>query len=266
MRKTKPVIGVTGPRTGGMSAWWFTAFAIWLQGGKPVRIHVDKPLKDKLDGLVLGGGADINPDQYGALLENKPSEAPKGRGVRFWFIRLISLFFYPILFLFRNIFSTKEEVDAEARDELELQLLNQACKDKIPVLGICRGAQLINVRFGGTLHQEIAGFYSEVPKVYTVWPRKTVSIKQQSRLYSILKSADIRVNALHHQAVDQLGDELTVTARDKAHIIQAIEHTGYDYLIGVQWHPEYLPQIPLQRSLFRTLVQTAEGKRHTSRS
>lgn len=264
MNSSKPVIGITGPQEGGISAWLFTAAAVWLQGGHPVRIHPGKPADVELDGLILGGGADINPGRYGELLENKLYNKPKPRGLRLWFIRIVSFFFYPLLFVFRNIFSTKKKVDTNARDELEFSLLEHACTRGIPVLGICRGAQLINVKFGGTLHQDITGFYTEVPKVYTIWPQKTVSIKQGSRLYHITGSGGAWVNALHHQAVDELGDELTATAKDKANIIQAIEHPGFDYLIGVQWHPEYLPQIPLQRALFGELVKKArKGKRQT---
>lgn len=264
MNNSKPVIAITGPQKGGVSAWLFTAVAVWLQGGQPVRIHPGKPADTAFDGLILGGGADINPERYGELLENKPNNRPKPRGLRLWLIRIISLFFYPLLFVFRNIFSTKKEVDTDARDELEFSLLESACARGIPVLGICRGAQLINVKFGGTLHQNISGFYTEVPKVHTIWPQKTVSIKQGSRLYQITRSGGAWVNALHHQAVDTLGKELIATAQDKASIIQAIEHPGYDYLIGVQWHPEYLPQIPLQQALFGALVAKArKGKRQT---
>jgi putative glutamine amidotransferase len=262
MNNSKPLIGVTGPEKGGTSAWIFTAIAVWLQGGKPVRIHPSKRVEAaRLDGLILGGGADINPQRYGELLEQTPENQPKPKGLRSWVIKIISILLYPVLFLLRNIFSTKSPDSGTARDGLEFKLLDDACKRQIPVLGICRGAQLINVQFGGTLHQDIEGFYTEIPKVHTIWPREMVSIQQGSALHKMTGSGDAWVNALHHQAVDNLGEPLKVTARDRANIIQAIEHPGYPYLIGVQWHPEYLPQIIEQRNIFKALVKRASEVR-----
>jgi putative glutamine amidotransferase len=257
----KPKIGVTGPVKGGTPAWWFTAFAVWLQGGWPVRIHPGKkPENTVLDGLILGGGADINPKRYGELIEENAAAQPKPKGVRAWFIRGISVVLYPILFLIRNIFSAKSSRTDTARDELEFALLEEACSRGIPVLGICRGAQLINVKFGGTLHQDISGFYSEVPKVQTVWPRKSVEIAEKSKLYAAMHARTAPVNALHNQAVDTLGEHIVVSAREKSGIIQGIEHRDFSYLLGVQWHPEYMPQVLVQRKIFRELVKEAKNR------
>ena len=262
MSNTKPVIGITGPERGGTSAWIFTAIAVWLQGGRPVRIHPGKPVVNTaLDGLILGGGADINPKQYGELLEENTERQPKPKGLQAWLIKMVSVLFYPIVFIFRNVFSIKSPDPGTARDALEFKLLGDACKRQIPILGICRGAQLINVKFGGTLHQDIAGFYTEVPKVHTIWPRKVVSVKKGSRLYSIIGSESVRVNALHDQAVASLGEPIKVTVRDQAQIIQGIEHPGFSFLVGVQWHPEYLPQLPVQRNIFKELVKEARIKK-----
>lgn len=258
MSRNKPIIAITGPVRGGLAAWWFTALAVRMQGGQPVRVHPQKPRHDITpDGLILGGGADISPERYGELLEEESNKQPKAKGLRAWAIRFISFLFYPLLFLLRNTMSARATGTDEARDELELKMLNEACERNIPVLGICRGSQLINVNFGGTLFQDISGFYTEVPKVHTVWPRKTVAIDRESTLFDIVGTGQVQVNALHNQAVDSLGSHIEVSAREKTGIVQAIEHTGFDYLIGVQWHPEYMPQVENQRALFKQLVKRA---------
>lgn len=264
MNNRKPVIGITGPDNGGTSAWWFTRFAIWLHGGKAVRICPSKPYDGaELDGLILGGGADINPERYGqSLLEDLPGKhRPKPSGMSQWFLRIISFLFYPILFLIRKLFSTKSPVRDNERDEIEFELLEHALKRDIPVLGICRGSQLINVHFGGNLHQDIDTFYREIPKVNTIWPEKKVEIKKGSKLEAMLDASKVWVNALHHQAVDTVGESLNIVAREDTGIAQAIEHPAYPFLIGVQWHPEYMPQIPRQRAIFKALVGRAKEVR-----
>lgn len=262
MSKQSPIIGITGPDRGGTAAWWFTRLAVWLQGGKPIRIRPSNPHNGiKLDGLILGGGADINPERYGQTLsEGLPGgKRPKPSGLRQWLIRIFSYLFYPFLFLIRKIFSTKSPTLDKARDQLEIKMLNDALNRDIPILGICRGAQLINVHFGGTLHQDIDTFYREVPRVNTIWPEKEVAIKKGSRLETILKCSQTWVNALHHQAVDSLGNPLVISARENTGIVQAIEHPTKPFLIGVQWHPEYMPQVPRQRAIFKVFIETAKG-------
>ncbi len=261
MSKSKPLIGITGPDKGGTAAWWFTRFAVWLQGGKSVRIRPSEPHRGiDLDGLILGGGADINPERYGQSLMDglRGKKRPKPSGARQWFIRLISFLIFPLLFLIRKLFSTKSPTLDKARDEIETELLDYALEKGIPILGICRGAQLINVHLGGNLHQDIDTFYREVPKVNTIWPEKKVEIKKGSKLEKVLKTSKVWVNALHHQAVDNVGRSLAIVAKEDTGIAQAIENPGHRFLIGVQWHPEYMPQIPHQRALFRALVESAK--------
>lgn len=260
MSNQRPTIGITGPDNGGTSAWCFSRFAVWIQGGKAVRIRPSNPSKDiELDGLILGGGADINPQRYGQQITDdlKGKYRPKPKGVRQWLFRVISFFFYPFLFLLRKLFSTKSPTFDKERDTLEFEMLQQALEKGIPVLGICRGAQLINIHFKGNLHQNIDTFYTEIPKVNTVWPKKKISIQNGSKLKSIINASKVWVNALHHQAVDTVGESLNIVAREETGIAQAIEHPGYPYLIGVQWHPEYMPQIPRQRAIFKELVKMA---------
>lgn len=258
MNSTKPNIGVTGPDKGGISAWWFTKLAVWLQGGRAIRIRPSKLNVEKLDGLILGGGADLNPGRYGKSGNfSFSNEAPNPKGVRGWLRRIFSFVLYPLLFVMRKLFATKTPgVDPE-RDELEFSLLEEAIQQNIPVLGICRGAQLINVHFGGDLHPDIGNFYTEIPQMHTVWPKKKVKLLHHSLLAKIIQAEYIWVNALHHQAVDQPGKNINVVAVEENMLPQAIEHENHPYLIGVQWHPEYMPQIPRQRALFKALVDQA---------
>jgi putative glutamine amidotransferase len=94
--------------------------------------------------------------------------------------------------------------------------------------------------------------------VSSVWPKKKVQLAGQSLLRRLLGHRYIWVNALHNQAVDRLGRQLKVSAREESGIIQAIEHESQNFVVGVQWHPEYMPQIPIQRRIFERLVEEAQ--------
>jgi putative glutamine amidotransferase len=147
----------------------------------------------------------------------------------------------------------------QARDHLELQLIDQAVKKGLPVLGICRGSQLINVYFRGTLFQNISTFYTEEPNPASIFPVKKVLIKPGSLLSRVLKVKSLRVNALHNQAVKDPGESIAIVGREPNHVVQAIESSSQPFIIGVQWHPEYLPQSEEHRRLFKSLVQQAKA-------
>jgi putative glutamine amidotransferase len=142
---------------------------------------------------------------------------------------------------------------------MEWDLLDTAVKRKIPVLGICRGEQLINVYFGGTLHQSIAGFYLEKPNLRTVRAKKWVKITPGTLLERVLRSDCLRVNSLHKQSIHRLGEGLQIAAQENNGVVQAIEHIDFDFLLGVQWHPEFLPLHRQQRRLFHKFVDAALG-------
>ena len=163
----------------------------------------------ELDALVLQGGADVSPRSYGAQ-------------------------------------PMRQEWSGDiVRDRYEMELLHEFMAQGRPVLGICRGAQLMNVAFGGTLIQDIATQHpGSIPHVdVDLYDRLSHDIRFEtdsllSKLYAPLEGA--RVNSIHHQAVDRLGGDLVVDARSSDDgIIEAIRWRGSGYALGVQWHPEF---------------------------
>jgi len=143
------------------------------------------------------------------------------------------------------------------RDKLEREVLEIALKRGVPILGICRGMQLINLHFGGTLHQEIANLDLNQPHPNSPFPIHPIYILPSTRLYQILKQDRIKANALHHQAIDKLGEHLRINAKDINGIVQGIEHTQR-FILGVQWHPEYLPYTPTHRKIFLAFKEEIE--------
>lgn len=255
---SRPLIGVTGPDRGGIPAWIMTWLALRRAGARAVRLRPSRPqLHLELDGLIIGGGSDIEPSHYGEEPFKHFKESRRRGG------GLLELPVSLLLFLLRVIFAVKRGGYDRARDELETRLLRNALSRGIPVLGICRGAQLLNVVLGGSLHQRIGTFYDEEPHLRTLLPRKQIRIEARSRLRRILGRDRCYVNALHRQAVAQLGEHVQVVARDSSGVVQAIEYSRSDFVggtsfaLGVQWHPEYLPQIREQQRLFHALVEEA---------
>ncbi len=195
-----------------------------LAGGRPLPLAPNRPPPpDDLDGLIVTGGSDINPALYGQ---------PEGPWV---------------------------EPDP-VRDRFELAALEFARIRGLPVLGICRGAQLINVAAGGSLHGDLTELRRVTSNRRRLLPRKRVWIAPESRLRTILGGESVRVNSLHHQAVKDLGAGLSIVARDRDDIVQGIEATGERFLVGVQWHPEYLPWLAPQRALFRAVIAAARSR------
>jgi putative glutamine amidotransferase len=266
-RSDRPIIGVTGPDRGGAAAWIFTRFAVWLAGGRALRITPGQPCDiEHVDGLIIGGGADVDPQLYGQellhLIEEKRPEQPLIE----WILGLVLL---PLTWLLRKLTATWASPCAARdplRDALEMRLIHAAVVRRLPILGICRGCQLLNVHFGGSLYQSIKGFYVEDPEVRSILPRKRITVPPDAKLTNIVGGRPQRVNALHRQAIHELGRGLRVAACDRNGIVQAIEHETLPFVLGVQWHPEYLPQVREQRALFKMLVKDARARmdRHVS--
>ncbi len=201
--------------------WCFNRFALLRAGAKSIRLQPGHAFDvGGLDGLVLGGGDDVDADLYGGEIRPRIRIDPQ-------------------------------------RDALELDLLRRAAAVDLPVLGICRGSQMINVARGGTLHRDIHEAFEEAPRVSTALPRKTIHIIAGTRLHDIIGKDTDRVNALHRQAVDALGRDIAIMARDEHEMIQAIECQAHGFLLGVQWHPEFMIFDVGQQKLYRTLVDAA---------
>ncbi len=238
---TKPVIGVTASaidRRGSAYGEVYTlirkyAEGVLQAGGVPVIVphNLDEEslqvLFDRLDGLLLSGGGDIDPANYG--------EAP-----------------HP----------TTDEVAAD-RDRVELTLARWIVEKEKPFLAICRGIQVLNVALGGTLIQDIP---SEIPEalqhsfergiVERGYHAHPVKIAADSQLAQVLQTEQAQTNSWHHQALKQVAARLKVTAYAPDGVIEAVEVPGQKFAIGVQWHPEWLfEDQPEQRRLFEALVQ-----------
>lgn len=288
--RERPLIGVTGPDKGGWPAWVMTWLAIRRAGGRAMHITPSSPVSvEKLDGLVIGGGADVDPALYGKtnaleqLREQAEEESPVAqdpRAKRPWYWLVPWLFtgavssafkLLVLLWFFRRWFSTSQHQTGDReRDRLESELIEGASEREIPILGICRGMQLLNVARGGTLHGDITDFYEESPRLQTLLPKKRIAISPRTRIEQILGPTEAQVNSLHHQSVKNLGRGLRVSALESNGIIQAIEDPKAPFFLGVQWHPEFLPQDERQQNLFIELVNCSRvsrtGSTRTSRA
>ena len=210
--------------------WWCNRLAILMASGRARRITPgQKPDLNRFEGFVIGGGDDITPTLYGDEIDPAIRVDP-------------------------------------ARDQLEQDILTHAEKADLPVLGICRGAQMINVHRGGAIHRDIGEIYRDAPRVRTVLPRKRVEIRPGSRLADIVRQPAITVNALHHQSISRLGRDLEIVAEDLWKIVQGVEAQGQRFVMGVQWHPEFLFFLPSHLRLFRALINAARESRARKKS
>ena len=220
----RPVIGVTTSRRSGWRIFPLVNLNLWIAGGRGQRWGAGRPADlDAVDGVIIGGGDDISPDLYGGT---------------------------PVIGV---------RLDP-ARDALERRVAEEAVTRNIPILGICRGAQMLNVALGGDLDQDAWGTYGNANKIRTILPRRRIDVLDDTHLARIAGQEDMDVNALHSQAVCKLGEGLRVSARDENGMIQAVERVRDPFAIGVQWHPEHLFYARRQRALFRALVTAAQAK------
>jgi putative glutamine amidotransferase len=177
---------------------------------------------DRVDGVVVSGGPDIDPRLYGQ--EPTAELGPIDVGL----------------------------------DRFEIGFVRRALERDLPVLGICRGAELLNVARGGTLVQHIEGHrQTEEARITT----HGVRIAPGGRLHAILGTERTEVNTFHHQAVDVLGAGLTAVAWADDDVVEGIECTQADFVVGVQWHAEGLIDEPRQRALFSAFAAAAQRYR-----
>jgi len=223
--KPAPLIAVTGGDRSGHAPRRLVTLALWLAGARTVSVTPERPRLDgEPDAVVITGGHDVDPVLYAAAPEVQP------------------------------------RYDRE-RDRLESDVIDRALALGLPLLGICRGAQLLNVRLGGSLYQELRSRRVHTSNRWTIFPLKTLCVAAGSRLAALLGTRKTRINSLHNQGIDRLGAGLQVVGRDLDDIVQAIEEPSHPFLLGVQWHPEFLLYKPSQLRLFRALADAARARR-----
>ena len=235
----RPLIAVTGRRAAQVAILRFSATlaaeaiceSVWAAGGEPVILH--PPAADPLaeiphrleafDGVLLPGGADLEPGRYGA----QPAQ---------------------------------ETTDTVAfQDDFDLGVTTALLDTDIPVLAICRGLQVLNVALGGTLHQHLPDLITsdEHRPSPAVFGRTEVKVEPDSLTARLLGDRS-SVHCYHHQALDVVADRLRVTARAGDGTVEAAEVEDTAFALGVQWHPEENPD---DLRLFTALVAEASRRR-----
>lgn len=185
---------------------------------------------DRLDGLILTGGGDVHPRFY----DERPLSSPG-------------------------------EFD-ERRDQSEIALARWGINAALPLLGICRGIQVMNVALGGSLYQDIP---TQLPDALDHDQRKQardmlahdIALDPTSRLGGLVKERNLRVNSRHHQALKRLAPSLRRAAWSEDELIEAVEAPGRPFALGVQWHPEELLDRSESMALFRGLIQASREER-----
>jgi putative glutamine amidotransferase len=233
-----PIIGITtsvtvdtSPERAYVNASYLRA--VEVAGGIPVLLppHLSEQARDalwdRLDGVLLTGGGDIAPVRF-----NEPAHHT-----------LIDV--------------------SPLRDALELDIVERAVKDGVPLLAICRGLQVVNVALGGTLYQDLPtdkpGAVAHSQQEPRDQPTHAVKVLGEGpRLASIVGMSELEVNSFHHQAIKRLGDGLRDVAWAPDGVIEAVEMEGDGFVIAVQWHPEDLvTRDPAARRLFAALTAAA---------
>ncbi|HTK51997.1 MAG TPA: gamma-glutamyl-gamma-aminobutyrate hydrolase family protein [Gemmatimonadaceae bacterium] len=210
--------------------------AVASAGGAPVLVPLLDDLEtlraiyERMDGILIPGGVDVDPKAFG----EKPHER-LGR------------------------------IDP-ARDRVEIQLVKWAVEDDKPLLGLCRGLQVINVALGGTLYQDLETEYPNAIK-HDYFPTygysrdhlaHDVAVEAGSRMRHALVNAAVPVNSMHHQGIKALANRLSASAVAPDGLIEAAESTSESYIVGVQWHPEVFEvSDPSSGVLFTDFVQAA---------
>ncbi len=235
----KPLIGITldSRSPGGYSKYpWYAlrenyCSSVTKAGGVPFPLTHDLSLVDDylslIDGLVItGGGHDIDPLLYG-VQERHP-----------------------------------KVVLNPQRTSFEMEITRVALDQNLPVLGICGGHQLLNVVLGGTLIQHIPDeiphcleHIQELPQHTT---NHTIKILKGTFLHQITRREELSVNSTHHQAIKDLGNDLTVNAVASDDLIEGIEAPKYKFCLGLQWHPEFLIT-PQESTIFKAFIEASCG-------
>jgi putative glutamine amidotransferase len=191
----------------------------------PIELDAIPALVDRLAGVCLSGGPDLDPAAYEATPDP-------------------------------HLGTVEPDLDA-----FEFAVARRADQLGIPILGICRGCQALNVARGGTLHQHLPdvtdGSVTHRQKASGREPTHSVRIEHESRLADIAGEDELDVNSFHHQAVDRLGSGLRAVAWAADGVVEAIEDPDAPLYLGVQWHVETLVHFERHAALFEALVETA---------
>ncbi|MBV8866480.1 MAG: gamma-glutamyl-gamma-aminobutyrate hydrolase family protein [Acidobacteriaceae bacterium] len=200
--------------------------AIAAAGLEPIPAHVGAQVKlGNAEGLLLMGGTDVNPGRYGANAQPETDQPD------------------------------------DARDQAELDLIDEAISKDIPLFAICRGLQILNVYHGGTLLQHLPSTARHDPSIEDKGASAhEVSIERDSILGQIAGVPKWRVNSRHHQAADKVGEQLRVVARDAEDgVIEALERGDKRFVVAVQWHPEdQIAGDPEQLKLFSRFAEALQ--------
>ncbi|MAP94160.1 MAG: hypothetical protein CMK07_04320 [Ponticaulis sp.] len=222
--RKRPIIGITKPDKGDYLSYAAMKFAVWLAGGDPIKITSRAPRDPhSIDGLLFGGGSDVYPERYQGKVK---------AGYQY----------------------------DRVRDDMEASWAKAALEHNIPVLGVCRGMQMLNVLQGGTLSPDLSA-YDDITYptsfLHRMFFRKTISIEPNSWLSRTTGRKLLSVNSIHTQAVSQLGSGFKPAAREINGLIQSIEHETAPFMVGIQFHPEFLLYKGFARRIFRNFVMSA---------
>lgn len=243
---TMPLIGISGSiETKEPKVFLLQTYfnAVSAAGGIPLLLnpHMNKAAieqcMDVLDGLLLAGGGDVDPRHFGQEPVKEIGEI------------------IPV------------------RDSLEFALIKAADRRRpFPILGICRGLQVLNVAAGGTLYQDLPTQYiAEGTQLLKHSQDDTanatahhVQVVSASRLHGLLGADTLAVNSMHHQAVERIGTCYRAVAYSEDGVVEAIEHTDHPFRLAVQWHPERMTD-PASRRLFEGFIASAQQYRRSKK-
>lgn len=211
----KPIIGITNLIDYQRRSYWMVPGYMQLiqaAGGIPVILPFTREKEEietvlnHIDGLLLTGGQDIEPSRYGELQLDYCGET------------------------------------SDLRDDFETLLIKRALARDLPILGICRGIQMLNVVLGGSLYQDLSHQHPSLINHHMLPPYNRIAhrVTLSSHLKDLYHKEEIGVNSYHHQAIKDLAEDLTVMAVSEDNLIEAVSLDSQSFVWAVQWHPEYL--------------------------